>query len=540
MFKKLISNLPFSPALIGQLSFYAKRLRKEQATRKLGLIFTMLALVVQSFAVFQAPESANAASGSDLIHGGVSSMSQLLKAYDKNTGNIKDFYTSTGITRAEIAKAKSGTINSKTAGYSWGRTKHFSASQGEKAYTFYTDSNKEKTFFARPLKLWDSTSYTKKNGSTYQAFIGHSKKVGWFAIIKSCANLVTKYVPPMPPPPKCPTGQIGTFPNCKKPPKPAAVCSGLSVTTISRTSYKLSASASVANGAHVTGYLYTIKDKDNKTVHSKKVSSSKTSDSQTFTVKDKGNYRASVTVLSTVGSKTSSDCAKPLVVAPPAVCPLNADLSVEDDNCKPCPGDSSIWYKDAECKAQVIQSKSAINVTQSDKNATDVSANASDKIRYTVTLENTGKLTTELPIDEHLNDVLEYANLIDDGGGTFDKESQVLHWDPIEIKPGETQTRMFTVQVDKNIPAMAKGSSDKTSYDCVMSNTFGNNVSVPVNCPAPKIVEQTVSELPHTGPRENMIFAGVVLAVVAYFYFRSRQVNTEIRLIRRNLNSGTI
>ncbi|MDN5819385.1 MAG: hypothetical protein L0H36_02795 [bacterium] len=540
MFKKLISNLPFSPALIGQLSFYAKRLRKEQATRKLGLIFTMLALVVQSFAVFQAPESANAASGSDLINGGVTNMSQLLKAYDSNKGNIKDFYKSTGITRAEIAKAKSGTINSKKVNYSWGRTKHFSASQGEKAYTFQTDKNKDKTFFARPLKAWDSTSYTKKHGSTYQAFIGHSKKIGSFAIIKDCANLVTKYVPPPPPPPKCPTGELGTPPNCKKPPKPAAVCSGLSVTTISRTSYKLSAHASVSGGAHITGYIYTIKDKDNKTVHSKKISSSKSSDAQTFTVEKRGNYKASVTVLSTAGSKTSSDCAKPLVVAPPEVCPLNADLSIEDTDCKPCPGDSSIWYKDEGCKAQVVQSKSATNVTQSDKDATKVVANGSDKIRYTVTLENTGKLKTELPIDEHLDDVLEYASLVDNGGGSFDKETQVLHWEPIEVKPGETQTRMFTVQVNKTVPAMAQGTSDKTSYDCIMSNTFGNNVSVSVNCPTPKIVERTVAELPHTGPRENMLFAGVTLAIVAYFYFRSRQVNTEIRLVRRSLNSGTI
>ena len=60
MFRNIVSNLPFSPALVGQLGFYAKRLRKEEATRRLGLIFTVLALVVQSFAVFQAPEPVNA------------------------------------------------------------------------------------------------------------------------------------------------------------------------------------------------------------------------------------------------------------------------------------------------------------------------------------------------------------------------------------------------------------------------------------------------------------------------------------------------
>ena len=53
MFRKIVSNLPFSPALVGQLGFYAKRLKKEETTRRLGLIFIALALVVQSLAVFQ-------------------------------------------------------------------------------------------------------------------------------------------------------------------------------------------------------------------------------------------------------------------------------------------------------------------------------------------------------------------------------------------------------------------------------------------------------------------------------------------------------
>ena len=100
---------------------------------------------------------------------------------------------------------------------------------------------------------------------------------------------------------------------------------------------------------------------------------------------------------------------------------------------------------------------------------------------------------------------------------------------------------MFTVQLANEIPATGTGVSDKTSYDCRMDNTFGNIVSIDVDCPIEKeVVEQTVGELPHTGPRENMIFAGVALAVVGYFYARSRQMKKEVRLIRRDLNAGTI
>ncbi|HPQ82363.1 MAG TPA: hypothetical protein PL191_01310, partial [Candidatus Saccharimonas sp.] len=122
-----------------------------------------------------------------------------------------------------------------------------------------------------------------------------------------------------------------------------------------------------------------------------------------------------------------------------------------------------------------------------------------------------------------------------------DETAKTLSWPKVAVDGGKSITRMFTVQLLETIPAMGQGVSDKTSYDCTMTNTFGNSVAIGVDCPVQKlVVEQTVNELPHTGPRENMIFAGVVLSIVAYFYARARQVKKEVRLIRRDLNAGTI
>ena len=73
-----------------------------------------------------------------------------------------------------------------------------------------------------------------------------------------------------------------------------------------------------------------------------------------------------------------------------------------------------------------------------------------------------------------------------------------------------------------------------------MDTTFGNTVSVNVNCPAPQVVERVVRELPQTGASENMIFAGIVASVVTFFYFRSRQLNKEVRLIRKDAIAGTL
>lgn len=90
------------------------------------------------------------------------------------------------------------------------------------------------------------------------------------------------------------------------------------------------------------------------------------------------------------------------------------------------------------------------------------------------------------------------------------------------------------------IPIAATGQSDGSSFDCIMTNTFGNTVAINVNCPAPKYVEQVVAELPKTGASENILFGGILLAIVVYFYARSRQLSKEVRLIRRNISLGTI
>ncbi len=575
MFRKLVSNLAFSPALVGQLGFYAKRLRKEESTRRVGLIFTALALVVQSFAVFSPPESANASSPSNFIQGGVSSLSDYLHHYDQNTNNIKDLYNTLGITRGEMAAAKKQNLNSIGL-ISWGLTSHFSSAQGERAYTIRTSSGGLRTFYARPLHLWD-TGNNARTGSWYDMYVGYSAKAGWFALMMVCGNLVTKTYPPQP---KCPEGTVGTYPNCTVPPKmctypgktnllasdpnckptpkctipgktnlnatdpnckPDAVakCDALRITKLVN-SYQLDASAIAQYGATITGYTYTIK-KDGKVVKTQTNKSASASNTYTYSTTAQGAYTVELSVQTSLGERSGPDCVKTFNIPAPQMCPQNPKLLKSSPECQPCPDDTTLWIKDEKCAAQVVYTKSANNTTQGNIDATKTTARAGDRIVYTLTVSNSGKAPADVTPVEKLTDVTEYAEVIELGGGSYDATSKTLSWPAFTLKASEKQTRMFTVKVNDTIPAMGTGVSDKTSYDCRMDNTFGNTVTVGVDCPVQKqIVEQTVGELPHTGPRENMLFAGIVFAVVAYFYARSRQVKKEVRLIRRDLNAGTI
>lgn len=531
MFRKLVSNLPFSPSLVGQLGFYAKRLRKEEFMRRTGLILTALALVVQSLAIFAAPEPANASSPTDMVYGGLGrgknrSLNNFLKPYDANTKNLKDIMDYAGITRQEIKNTKFQLIKVGTNKYSWGLEPSFSYAQGERS----VDIRNQKTgkvvrkAYARPFQLWNGAN------AQYYAYVGHSKKLGWFAILQSCGNLVTDHIPPQPTPPK---------PKPKPQPKPAAACDVLNVSSITRTKYRFSANASTENGAKVKSYKFAIKNSKGSTIKTQTVTTGAKTAAFEYSLPNDGKYTASVSVDTTAGVKTGKDCAKDFNVVPPKACPVNPKLSVEDEDCQTCPGDDSLWIKDEKCSAQIVKSKKSTNIDQQ-QDATKVTAKASERINYVITAKNEGKETGTIELKDRIYDTMEYATLVDQGGGDFDKKEKTLSWGEVTLKPGESVTRTFTVQMLAKIPAAAQGQSDGVSYDCIMTNTFGTTTNINVDCPGPKIVESVASELPKTGPKANMAFAGVVLVVITYFYARSRQLKQEVRLVRRELTTGAL
>ncbi len=611
MFRKIVSNLNFSPALVGQLGFYAKRLRKEETTRRLGLVFTALALVVQSFAVFTPTEALNAASPADFVRGGVKNQSEFLQHYDRNNNNIKDVFKSLGITRAEIAATKSVQVR-EPGHYNWAMTSLYSHAQGERVWSYDKARGGKGKVYYRPMTL------TQQGGPVHTVFAGYSKAFGWFAIKKDCGNLVTK-VPPHAPNPQAvcqalvvralsserfrftarankkdgaviknyryeikrggdvvttrsfASGQQshsfvyqqskpGTYrasvtvvtsvgkktgADCRDSfvvdKKPVAVCTGLNASLSNRTIVSLRGSARVANGASIKRYVFVVTE-GNKEVKRVVVRSSKQNVSaESFTLSKPGTYRVKLTVVTSEGNKTGSDCTKRFTVTKQEVCVYNPSLPADSPDCQPCPDNPEIWFKDDDCAADVISTKVATNLSQGNVDATKSVARSGDKLSYTVTVENKGFASETVAITENLEDVLEYSSLVDNGGGTFNEATKTLSWPAVELAAGQKQSRTIAVQVMNDIPSTNTGTSNEASYDCRMVNTFGNSVGVDVECAAQKvIVEQVVKELPQTGPRENMIFAAVLLSVVTYFYARSRQLGREVRLIRRGLNAGTI
>lgn len=539
MFRKLVENLSFSPALVGQLGFYARRLRKEEMTRRIGLIFTAMALVVQSLVIFQPTQPANAASGNNIIYGGVRSKNDLLAIYDRNNdgaghADIQQIYSYFGITRGDIERASQGKFNSKdfnrsiiSAGrstYDWQRTPHAIPNTNTTVYTSITAD-------------FDSTSWTIPNGSTYDAIIGTRAVDGkWFAIMMNCGNPAYITMPPPPAPPVTPT----------------AVCSGLEVITLSRTSFKLKGQASTSGGASIKGYRYVIKSANGRQAFAQNIVSSSGASEVTADLPTSGNYSAELVVDTSLGDRSSADCRKALTVTPEPRCPLNPSLPESSPECKPCPDDSSLWYKDSTCKADYQLTKSVRNLSRTDANGTPTDANNTtarpgDRLEYTLEVKNVGKNTGTYTFKDNFADVLEYSDILQSNGGMLQRGGEIpvenqssLVWQAMAIKPNQAVQKSVVVQVKTTIPAAPTNVSNPESYNCRMHNSFGNPTNVAVECPPEKTVEQVVTELPKTGPTESLLIGGSVLALVTYFYCRARQLGKEVRLIRRDVNAGTI
>jgi len=553
MFRKIVSNLPFSPTLINELGFYAKRLKKEEATRKLGLFLTVIALIIQSFTVFSPPESANAANASDIIYGGVHTKSALLSAWDNNRQGFRDLMKHMNVNRSQLANSTVGYIhtrdNGRDAGWmSWGRVSYGS----NKKFAEQSFKIGSQTVYVRKLAGWDTGRNTTGTGSWYKSFLMKNSDGQTVAVMQNCGNIAMKGLPIKRirvcdiKKRKLVTIRADRFnsskyskklSDCKL--KPVAKCKDLDVKKVSRTKIKLIAKASTKDGATVSSYTFTIKDSSGNQVFKKTVKTKKSSTTLQHELAKEGDYTAQVAIKTSLGTKTSSACKVKFTIEPIERCHLNPSLPIDHPDCQPCPTDPELWVKDDECSAKVIRDKKATNLTLK-ADATTVTAKAGNRIEYTVIARNDGKADATFEMKDNLSDSLEYAEIFDYGGGTLDNQKKELSWGQVTIKPGEKQTRSYILKLHDQISKMPRGSSWPGSYDCVMSNTFGETTEVEVECPAPKVIEQVVPELPRTGPTENIIAGGIVATIVTFLYMRSRQLNKEVRLIRRETTAGSI
>lgn len=547
MFYKLISNLPFNPSLITNLSFYAKRLKQEEALRRIGFVFVALAMFIQMFAVMAPPEPTLAASANDIIYGGFKTRDEALLHCINPKSDFNSILASLGITCENLGKANIISIKSTDYGgelYSMGRHAKGPVGKNNKPTNEYPISINGTNFYMRKLNSFDSSS-----SSTYQALTGTTSDGRTFMILLNCGNpvLVGKYVPtknPTPAPKPAPTPTPTPTPT----PQDNSACEVTSILSNLLSGQKFSATIKLTNNGNTTwdpakGYILGSQNPaDNMNWGINRVSLPKAVAPNT-SVSLTGSFIAPTkpgTYSFTWQMKNSTKwfgavCASPINITEPEkpivdVCPEIPGVQASEAECAPC--DEAETNQDVS--SCLSYAKTATNDTQSIANANNTTAQANDNITYTVSVSNRGKIAMSgFIFEEDLTDILEYADLVSHGNGVFDPQSKILKWPNTNIAPGSTESRTFSVKVKSTIPETPTSSSDPTSYDLKMTNVFhGSTVNIKLPPGPGKTTEEVVTTLPSTGPGTSVMIGFVLTTIVAYFFARSRLLNQELEIIK--------
>lgn len=99
-------------------------------------------------------------------------------------------------------------------------------------------------------------------------------------------------------------------------PKPEAACVSLTKKQLDRTQFQLNATASVKNGAKVTGYTFVTTG--NGTTETRTVNATSLTAAHVYRQSKPGTYTAKVTVNTTAGPQSGAACTTTVTVTPPA------------------------------------------------------------------------------------------------------------------------------------------------------------------------------------------------------------------------------
>lgn len=649
MFRKLVSNLPFSPSLINQIGYYSKRLKKEQFTRKFGLMFTVLALVVQSVTLISPAKPTLAASNNDIIFGG-GNLTEIQRAFTtgcdaRNRCDIQAIFSAYGINSSNLASARYETINSTVAnnywsigraprGYGgevqtpipggpvvWSRTLHGWAvnrdwpairvdtaqgtrwilvecgnivtqpntspnvkivktvdkpvvNKGDKVTYTITVTNTGDGVAKNVLTLDDSpvgldllndglTTNPIANARHWQTSRRFDLAPGqsvtyklkaiatrWGPVTltnRACADIIDINVFD-----NCDTANVRIPQGCPIPgkqdlPKNSPDCQTnpdlAIVKTASKTDLHVGDTFEYTLTATNKGDVFlpkvTIKDvapdeieflqvKEPGETQFTPISNPREYNSKTFSLK-KGASATATIKAKVISASTTKVTNTACVTSDGGTTTANAcddeDITITDV-CTNC--------------LETELHKKARNITQQLPDANGTTANAGDTIEYTLSVTNrSDKERKRFVIEENMEDVLEYADIIDASGATFtDTPVKMLTWQPVDIKPNETVNRTILVKIKSTIPTTPASTSDPASNDMKLVNIYGDTVQINLPATPVKSVEQTVSRLPSTGLGANIAISTAVLFITTYFYFRSRLMVKELGLVKQQFNSG--
>lgn len=643
MFRKLVSGLPFNPGLIQQISFYGKRLHREQAIRRMSFLFMGATLLVNIVAFAAPAQNTLATSPNDIIYG-AKSRNSILSAYNNDRDglgrkDIKDIYDFYGVTASDIQNAQPTVINSKAQMFtSTGRW----LSPGDDDPQSVPGA--ETTIYERLLRVWDTNRPSKNFDSITGIATGNGKLKGqtFWILLEGCGNIV--YVPQ----PKTPKIEIKKTRLTADKLRPSESVSyridyknsgnAASTDTIIRDTLnsELTYVSATPAPSGITGSTL------EWNIGSLEASSEWSQITVTALVKNIATATAEICNVANMSTSNAGnvDSANPCFIVDNR-CPGTELPAPGSDVSKctfVCPGGETVLFNEPEkCPAPVVtcvylvlaQSpswdqrtvrlttskpagseinkvsfmldgraegsvsnpevaeeftyrglkegnhtysvvydvkkgelrtsasceikdsvtkpvigisgiKKVKNITKGVADANGTTASGGDIIEYTIVATNsgTGDASGYVIKPDTLGPLLEYADLKEQGVATFDATTQQLSWAPVDIKPGESVTKVFSMKIKNPVPSTAPSRSDPVGKQYIICNKYGNDTCIKIAKPIAARAQQTAENLPNTGPGESLILTFLAVCIIGYFYSRSRVLAKEVDIVRHEYSKG--
>ena len=561
MFKKLLSNLPFNPSLIGQVSFYTARMRQENVTRRAGFVLMALTMVLQFFAVVAPPQSTLANSDNDLIVGGITSKEGAVYACQNNVRDYSAIVGYYGISCDDIAQSSTITLTSTDHNkqlYSMGHYQY--GKDGETPVTI-----NGQTLWLRYLWSWDGAT-----ASSYKALSGTTKSGLKFFILYNCGNLVFVGIPKQADKPA--RGALDTI-DCDRirgwafdesllntAIKVHIYIDGKYNQEVTANQSRPDVGAAYPGAGNNHGYTLPtpdfIKDSGQHTITSYVIgvdASGKKNDVNPMIGSLTVNLACKKPVVlkptPTKPTPTTPAPTTPVVTQPTDVCLNKPGTQTNVQECDVCSDIPGIQLKTEDCKpcdaaltkddktACLEFHKTAKNVTQKIADANGTTAQGGDVIEYTLTVTNKAKTAIKYIVTDGFGDVLDYADITNFNGAKLDQNKNIV-WPEADVAAGQTLRRTVTVRIKDPIPSTPVSSSDPGHYDLTMTNVYNDTVNIKLPAAVSKQIETAARTLPNTGPGTSLIIGFTMTLVVGYFFARSKLFVTELDLVREDFSTA--
>jgi uncharacterized repeat protein (TIGR01451 family) len=536
MFEKLLSALPFNPGTIQQLSFYANRMRQEEAIRRVGLVFIVLAFLIQFFAFTSPPVPTLAASPNDLIDGGFSSAAQAATDCQSNLEDYGTILSNYGISCSDVAAAQTISINSDSWNKQlWSMGRDPANIAGE---TPVSTPGLSYPLYERYLWGWDSPG----TSSTYQVLNVTVTGGQTFFLMYACGNLVSIGFPqPVQQKPNITLSKttVPGYPVANSTVKPGTELGfriyfnnlGGPASNVQVNDPEPANTTFVSQGTGAsTNYGYS---DGNAYWNWPSMPAGASNWYVDVYYKVNENTASGTRICNTGAIKTAQTplqdtnevCFTVHVNAPPA--PITPKPPLPKPICEEQTSSSNT----STC---IATSKSAANLTQNIANANDTTANAGDIIKYTLSATNKGSSpVTKYLFSDSLAYVLTYSSVVQTNGGSLSSNNDIS-WPAVTINPGKTATEQFEVKVDNPIPETPTSTSDPNYFNLKMTNTFGNTITI--NLPSTPVAVLQTTSLVNTGPGTSIFIGAAVVVIAGFFFYRSRLIvkESKIAIIERS------